>query len=133
LVFSQAKPNYFACENVIAFEESLTPDLGIIIYSDDVETVWNAMRLAVYSQTKGDTVVVFVLAKGVDAFMLEQDASAQYNVQEISDTFLRGGGFIYLCATCAKTRNTEEIQSCTITSIADLYSIVNKSKKVLTF
>jgi hypothetical protein len=30
-----------------------------VIYSNDAETVWNAFRLAYYSQSKGDTVSVF--------------------------------------------------------------------------
>lgn len=121
------------CENVTAFNKNSNPDLGIIIYSDDAETVWNAMRLAVYSQSKGDSVVVFVTGKGVDAYMKTQNDSDIYNIQIISDKFLSNGGNIYACATCAKTRETEEIQSCTITSIADMYQIIMRSKKLVTF
>ncbi len=121
------------CETVTTFDKTSTPDLGLLIYSDDAETIWNAMRLAVYSQSKGDLVVVFVLGKATDAYIREQEESDIYNVQKISDTFLSNGGNIYLCATCAKARNTEEVQSCTITSIADMYEIVKRSKKVLTF
>ena len=122
-----------SCENVTAFDTSLKPDIGILIYSGDTETVWNAMRLAVLAQSKGDFVVIFVLGKGTDVFMQEQNDDDIYNVQKISDTFLRNGGTIYLCATCAWVRNTEDVQSCTITSIVDLYEIVKRSKIVLTF
>ena len=122
-----------SCESVTAFDKSLTPDIGMLIYSDDAETVWNAMRLAVYSQSQGDFVVIFVLGRGTDIFMQKQDDNDVYNVQNISDTFLHNGGTIYLCATCAWARNTEDVQSCTITSIADMYQIVKRSKIVLTF
>lgn len=40
--------------------------LGIIIYSNDAETVWNAYRFANFSLNKGDAVKVFLLAKGVE-------------------------------------------------------------------
>ena len=39
--------------------------LGIVIYSNDTETVWNAFRLGLFSIQKSDTVKVFLLAKGV--------------------------------------------------------------------
>jgi len=121
---------FSACENVSAFNKNSRPDLAVVIYSNDAETVWNALRLAIVSQQKGDTVVVFVLGKGVDAYL--KDTSG-YKIHETSLTFLSNGGNIYTCATCAKHRNTEEVQYCTITSIADLYEIIQKSKKLISF
>jgi sulfur relay (sulfurtransferase) complex TusBCD TusD component (DsrE family) len=118
------------CENVTAFKKSSSPDLAIVIYSSDSETVWNAMRLATFAQTKGDTVVIYVLGKGVDAFMHD---SSNFNIEALSTKFISNGGDIFTCATCAKLRGTEEVKSCTITSIFDLYEIVKRSKKVLTF
>jgi sulfur relay (sulfurtransferase) complex TusBCD TusD component (DsrE family) len=118
------------CENVTAFKKSSSPDLAIVIYSKDSETVWNALRLATLAQTKGDTVVIYVLGKGVDAFMHD---SSNFNIEALSTKFISNGGDIFTCATCAKLRGTEEVKSCTITSIFDLYEIVKRSKKVLTF
>lgn len=40
--------------------------IGIVIYSNDVETTWNALRFANYSQNEGDTVTIFLLGKGVE-------------------------------------------------------------------
>ena len=40
--------------------------LGIIIYSTDVEAVWNAFRLGAFTLKQGDKVKVFLLAKGVE-------------------------------------------------------------------
>ena len=129
--FSQdLSKNLFGCENVTAFKKSRTPDIGIIISSGDPETVWNAIRLGVYSQGKGDTVVIFVLGKALDIYMND---TSKFKVHEMSLEFMMNGGDIYACATCAKQRNTENIEYCTITSVADLYEIVKRSKKVLTF
>jgi predicted peroxiredoxin len=119
-----------ACENVTTFSKNSKPDLGIVIYSGDAETVWNALRLATISQSKGDTVVIFVLGKGIDVFMAE---NTTFDIKGLSDKFWRNGGQILTCATCAKLRGTEEVKSCTITSIVDLYEIIKKSKKTLTF
>jgi uncharacterized protein involved in oxidation of intracellular sulfur len=122
---------YFSsCENVTAFPKGSKPDLGIVIYSDDMETAWNAMRLAVYSQSKGDTVFVFVLGKGIDAFNSDDKV---FNLDSLSQLFVSKGGQILACATCAKIRGTEDVKTCTVTSLADLYAIVKRSKKVLTF
>ena len=35
--------------------------LGIVIYSDHSETIWNACRLANFSLSKGDQVKVFLM------------------------------------------------------------------------
>ena len=44
---------------------SKSTSIGIVIYSNDTETVWNALRLANYSKNQGDTVSIFLLGKGV--------------------------------------------------------------------
>ena len=118
------------CENVTAFNKSSTPDMGIIISSGDAETVWNALRLGIAAQSKGDTVVIFVISKAVDVFI--KDTSA-FDIPKTSLQFVSKGGDIYTCATCAALRHTENVQMCTITSIYDLYEIVKQSKKLVTF
>lgn len=40
--------------------------IGMVIYSNDNETVWNALRLANYAKNEGDTVSIFLLGKGVE-------------------------------------------------------------------
>ncbi len=118
------------CENVSAFSKSRTPDLGIVISSGDAETVWNALRLGIAAQSKGDSVVVFVISKAVDVFIKD---TSKFNISKVSTQFVSNGGDIYTCATCAKMRHTDNVQMCTITSIYDLYEIVKRSKKVVTF
>mgnify|MGYP003346103043 CR=1 FL=1 len=53
--------------------------LGLVIYSDHPETVWNACRLANFSLNKGDQVKVFLMAKGVEA---SSQSNNQYNIKE---------------------------------------------------
>ncbi len=40
--------------------------VGLVIYSNDVETIWNAIRFANFSKSKGDRVSIFLLGKGVE-------------------------------------------------------------------
>ena len=40
--------------------------IGLVIYSNDPETVWNALRLGNYSLKEGDDASVFFMAKGVE-------------------------------------------------------------------
>ena len=41
--------------------------IGMIIYSNDPETVWNAFRFGNFAIGEGDSVKVFLLAKGLNA------------------------------------------------------------------
>ena len=118
------------CEGVTAFDKSRIPSLGIVISSGDAETVWNALRLGIAAQSKGDTVVIFVIGKAEDVFMHD---SSRFEIQKASQQFVGKSGDIYACATCAKMRNTENVQMCTITSIFDLYEIVKRSRKIVSF
>ena len=47
--------------------------LGIVVYSDDSESVWNAFRLGVFALKKGDSVGAFLLAKGVECESLNTE------------------------------------------------------------
>lgn len=104
--------------------------LGMVIYSDDVETVWNAFRLGAFALKQGDEVSVFLLAKGVECQSLN---TPQFNVAALMDEFAAAGGKILACGTCLKLRHTEDAGVCDISTMADLYSLVRDSDKVLTF
>jgi len=47
--------------------------IGIIIYSDDAETVWNAFRFGNFSLKVGDMAKVFLMGKGVECESLDTD------------------------------------------------------------
>jgi len=110
--------------------KSTQTSIGIVIYSNDVETVWNAMRLANYSKNQGDTVQIFLLAKGVEVDNLVKENS---DLKEQVDTFLDNGGSIMGCGTCLSSRKNDEPEVCKFSSMKDLYELVRKNKIVLTF
>lgn len=107
-----------------------TTSIGIVIYSNDVETVWNAIRFANYSKKQGDTVNIFLLGKGVE---LENLVTSDKNIKEQTDSFLDNGGTILGCGTCLTSRNNNEPQICKFSSLKDLYELVRKNKIVMTF
>ena len=47
--------------------------LGVVIYSNDAETVFQAFRLGNYALSQGDAVKVFLLAKGVECEGLDNE------------------------------------------------------------
>ena len=110
--------------------EKKTTSIGMVIYSNDTETIWNALRLANYSKNQGDTVQIFLLGKGVE---LDSLVKTDIDLKEQSDKFLDNGGTILGCGTCLRSRNNKEPQVCKFSSLADLYEIVRKNKIVLTF
>jgi uncharacterized protein involved in oxidation of intracellular sulfur len=75
--------------------------MGMVIYSNDVETVWNTFRLANYSKNQGETVQVFLLAKGVEVDLLVNDNK---DLKEQVDAILEKVGEIQGCGTCLKSR-----------------------------
>jgi uncharacterized protein involved in oxidation of intracellular sulfur len=102
--------------------------LGIIIYSNDSEIVWNAFRLGVFSLKQGDKVKVFLLAKGVEC---EKLSDGKFNVIEQMQLFIREGGEILACGICLKIRNSEGSELCPLSTMKDLHEIIRESDKVI--
>lgn len=104
--------------------------IGIVIYSNDVETVWNAIRFANFSKKQGDTVSIFLLGKGVE---LDNLIKAEKDLKEQTDTFLSDGGTILGCGTCLQSRNNKDPKICKFSSMKELYELVRENKIVMTF
>ena len=104
--------------------------LGIIIYSTDGETVWNAFRFGAFALKQGDSVKVFLLAKGVDCEKLN---TKDFNVTGQMQSFVDAGGKILACGTCLTLRKSEGTELCPLSTMKDMYDIVKESDKVLTF
>ncbi|MCE5329961.1 DsrE family protein [bacterium] len=102
--------------------------LGIVVYSSDPETVWNAFRLGVFSLKQKDTVKVFLLAKGVEAESLDND---KFKVTEQMQEFVDNGGEILACGTCLKIRNSEGSEMCPLSTMNDLYQLIKESDRVV--
>ncbi len=104
--------------------------LGIIVYSADSETVWNAFRLGVFALKQGDQVKAFLFAKGVECEKLNAE---HFNVTEQMQAFADNGGQILACGTCLKLRHSAGTERCPLSTMQDLYEIVKESDKVLSF
>ena len=102
----------------------------MVIYSNDTETVWNALRLANYSKNQGETVNIFLLGKGVE---LENLILENNEINEQVELFLDIGGSILGCGTCLKSRNQDEPQICKLSSLKDLYDLLRENTIVLSF
>jgi len=103
--------------------------LGIVIYSNDTETVWNAFRLGLFSLKEKDKVKVFLLAKGVECESLDTD---NFKVTEQMQLFVDNGGEILACGTCLKIRNSKGSEMCPLSTMKDLYELIRESDKIIT-
>jgi predicted peroxiredoxin len=127
ITFAQNTGN---CAGMNSSMENKAVKIGIVLSSNDAETVWNAFRLANYSQSKGDTVAVFLLGKGVEA---QKISTTDFDIAAQMDDFAASGGKIFACGTCLRQRNQEGTNLCPVSSLSDLYDIIKTSKIILTF
>lgn len=104
--------------------------IGIVISSNDTETVWNALRFANFSLGQADQVNVFFMGKAVE---YQQIGSEKYDVVHQAEMILSAGGAIFACGTCMTSRNQSETEICPISTMKDLYQIVSESDRLLTF
>ena len=104
--------------------------IGIVVYSDDSETVWNAFRFANFTLSMGDEVKVFLLGKGVGSDSLDTD---KINISEQLQTFVNRGGKVFACGFCLEFHQLEAPSTYTVSTMKDLYEIVKESDKIVTF
>ena len=104
--------------------------IGIIIYSDDSETVWNAFRFGNFALAEGDCVKVFLLGKGVECESLD---TSKFVVTEQMRLLVGAGGEIFACGSCLEIRHSEGSEVCPLSTMQDLYKIVTESDKTVTF
>lgn len=103
--------------------------IGIVIYSNDPETVWNAFRSGNFALKKRDDVKVFLFAKGVESESLDNDS---FKVTEQMKAFIDNGGKILACGMCLKIRQSEGSELCPLLTMNDLYEIIKESDKIIT-
>ena len=104
--------------------------LGIVLYSNDPETAWNAFRFGVFSLAQGDEVKIFLLGKGVESLNLKHE---RFNVQEQLSLFLENGGELVACGVCLEVRNSKDGATCPVGSMNDLYELVIWADRVVSF
>ena len=103
--------------------------LGIIITQTDPETVFNTLRLALYSLEQGGEVRIFLSGKGVEIDQIEDDT---FNVRAECQKVLDAGGEFLACATCLKLRNSGGSEVCPLSTLKDHYEIVRDSDRLVT-
>ena len=103
--------------------------LGIIITQTDPETVFNALRLALYSLQQGDQLRIFLSGKGVE---IDQIENAVFDVKSLAQKVLDAGGEFLACGTCLKLRNSAGSEICPLSTLKDHYEVVRDSDRVLT-
>ena len=103
--------------------------LGIVIYSHDPETVWNAFRLGILALSCEDEVTIFLLAKGVEVETLDR---TEFDVTGKLGEFAQSGGKILSCGTCLNLRNQPTPENCQSATVGTLYEMIKNSDKVIT-
>ena len=103
--------------------------LGMIITQTDPETVFNALRLALYSLEQGDEVRIFLSGKGVE---IDQIEDPKFDVKGQAQKVLDAGGQFLACGACLKLRNSEGSEVCPLSTLKDQYEVVRDSDRVIT-
>ena len=103
--------------------------LGFIITQTDAETVFNALRLALFSIEQGDKVRIFLSGKGVD---IDKISDPTFNVQEQAAAVLAAGGEFLACGTCLQLRHSSGSDICPLSTLKDQYELVRDSDRIIT-
>ena len=103
--------------------------LGVIITQTEAETVFNVLRLALYSVEHGDTVRIFLSGKGVDIDKIEDPT---FDVKTQAQKVLDAGGEFLACGACLKLREAEGSEICPLSTLKDQYEVVRDSDRGVT-
>jgi uncharacterized protein involved in oxidation of intracellular sulfur len=103
--------------------------LGMVITQSEPETVFNALRLALYSLQQGDEVRIFLSGKGVEVDRIEDP---RFDVKGQAQKVLNAGGQFLACGTCLKLRQSEGSEICPLSTLKDHYEIVRDSDRLVT-
>lgn len=103
--------------------------MGIVLTSNHPETVYQAFRLGIYALGQGDSVEMFLLARGVECEDLDNE---QFNITKEIQAFLDAGGKTFSCTSCMRLRAKGESAACPLSTMEDLYRIAYQSDKCIT-
>jgi sulfur relay (sulfurtransferase) complex TusBCD TusD component (DsrE family) len=106
--------------------------IGILVSTNDPETLWNAFRFANLCMNTDVTneVTMFLNAKAVD---YEKHDSGNFNLKELAKTFTLSDGILLACGKCLGFRGLEENEVCHKGSQKDLYEMLATSDKFICF
>lgn len=128
--FGTATTSCSAAPGVKVSERSKGMKLGLVLSSNDPETAFNALRLANFSRDQGDEVTVFLLGKGVE---LEQIGNDKFDVRAQAESLLKAGGRFAACGMCLRLRAKEGSEACPLSTMKDLYDLLRRSDRVVSF
>lgn len=103
--------------------------LGIVITRNDPETVFNVLRLALYSLKQGDQVRIFLSGQGVD---IDEVVDPAFAVPDLARQVLAAGGEFLACGTCLQLRQSSGSEICPLSTLADHYAVVRDSDRLVT-
>jgi sulfur relay (sulfurtransferase) complex TusBCD TusD component (DsrE family) len=107
--------------------------LGIVVYSNDPETVWNAFRFGNFALVIGDEVRIFLIGKGVECTQYESLDREKFKVSEQVPTFIVHGGKIFVCGTCLEIHRLKAPETFITSALGDMHEIIRESDKIVTF
>ena len=105
--------------------------LGIILQSNKPEHAWNTFRLGITALKADHQVEIFLMNEGSELDTIHDSKYFDISVRVAEFKELKGE--IYACGTCLKLRGKEESKVCSISTMSDLLTMVEKSDKVLVF
>jgi len=104
--------------------------IGVILNTNEPETVWNCFRFCNEALKNNHSVKIFLLGKGVE---LENVKDDKFPLLEGSiKKFIKNNGIILACGACLKLRE-KEIGICPVSAMEDMLKIVEESDKVVSF
>jgi len=101
----------------------------MIITQTAPQTVFNALRLALYSLEQGDEVRIFLSGRGVE---IDQIEDSKLDVKAQAQKVLDAGGQSLACGACLELRNSERAEVCPLSTLKDQYEVVRDSHRVIT-
>lgn len=104
--------------------------LAVVITQSNAEQVFTALRFANFSCLKGDEVIVFLTADGVETVRLDDP---RFDVKGQATSLIQQGGTILSCGSCMKLRDLAGSDICSTSTMEELYDLVVDSDKVVTF
>lgn len=106
--------------------------LGIILYSNDPETVWNTFRFALKARENDEEVTVFLTGRGVDADTESLDVGS-FEVGALKQRFLDAGGVLLCCGTCSMSIRGKAPAKALRGGLGDMLDMIRESDRVVTF
>ena len=112
-------------------QNSLKMKIGIILNTNETETIWNCFRFGNEALRNSHSVKVFLLGKGVE---IENAKDDKFPLLEGAiKKFIKNNGIVLACGPCLKIRGKEESGICPVSAMGDMLKIVEESDKLLTF